>query len=299
MIKLGVLDFDTSHVVAFASRLNHVGAPEKQWVDGARVVIGCPGESVLAPDRIAGYVAEVKKLEIPLVDKPTDMLGKVDGIIVSSLDGSVHLERARPFLEAGLPVFVDKPFACSAAQARAIVDLANKHKAAVFSSSSLRYAPEVITVRAELGVLEGASTWGPGSLSGNSARNPGLYHYGVHAAEMLYALMGLGCQRVTCVSQPGADAVTGEWADGRIGTMRAIRKGASGFGLNAWGGKALRTTTVSAEVIYRELLKKMVEFFRDRKSPVDAAEMIELMGFMEAANASSANHGAVTVVPLR
>jgi hypothetical protein len=32
---------------------------------------------------------------------------------------------------------------------------------------------------------------------------------------------------------------------------------------------------------------------------VDVAEMIELMGFMEAANASSANHGAVTVVPLR
>lgn len=299
MIKLGVLDFDTSHVLAFASRLNHVGVPEKQWVDGARVVVGCPGISILAPDRIAGAIADVKKLDIPLVDKPADMLGKVDGVIVTSLDGSVHLERARPFLEAGLPVFVDKPFACSAAQARAIVELANKHKAPVFSSSSLRYAPEVLAARGDLGVLEGASTWGPGTLSGNATRNPGLYHYGVHAAEMLYALLGPGCQRVTCVSQPGADAVTGEWSDGRIGTMRAIRKGASGFGLNAWGSKAARTTMVSAEVIYRELLKKMVEFFRDRKSPVDPAETIELMGFMEAAHASAANHGAVTVVPLR
>ena len=46
MIRLGMLDFDTSHVVAFAQRLNHQGIPQTQWVDGARVVIGCPGTSV-------------------------------------------------------------------------------------------------------------------------------------------------------------------------------------------------------------------------------------------------------------
>ena len=297
MIRLGVLDFDTSHVVAFASRLNHVGVAQTQWVDGAMVVIGCPGESILAPDRIPGYTMEAKKLGIPLVDKPADMLGKVDGVIVASLDGSVHLERARPFLEAGLPVFVDKPFACSAAQARAIVDLAVRHKAPLFSSSSLRYAPEVIAARAELGPLEGASAWGPGSLSGDSKRNPGLYHYGIHAAEMLYALLGPGCKRVTAVAQPGATAVTGEWGDGRIGTVRAIRKGASGFGFNAWGAKASRSTAVSADVIYRELLKRMVGFFRDKKSPLDPAETVELMAFLEAANTSAANHGSLTMVP--
>lgn len=296
MIRLGILDFDTSHVVAFASRLNHAGVAENQWVDGAMVVAGCPGESALAPDRLAGYTAEAKKLGIPLVDKPADLLGKVDGVIVASLDGTVHLERAKPFLEAGLPVFIDKPFACSAAQARAIVALAARHKAPLFSSSSLRYAPEVLAARAELGPLEGAAAWGPGSLSGDNKRNPGLFHYGIHAAEMLYALLGPGCKRVTAVSQPGATAVTGEWADGRIGTVRAIRKGASGFGFSAWGAKAARSGAVSTDVIYRELLKRMVVFFRERKPPVDLAETVELMGFLEAANTSAANHGSVVMV---
>ena len=38
MIRLGMLDFDTSHVVEFARRLNHKGIEEEQWVDGATIV---------------------------------------------------------------------------------------------------------------------------------------------------------------------------------------------------------------------------------------------------------------------
>ena len=52
MLKLGILDFDTSHVVEFTKRLNHKDGAEDQWVDGAEVVIGCPGESKIMPERI-------------------------------------------------------------------------------------------------------------------------------------------------------------------------------------------------------------------------------------------------------
>ncbi len=50
MIKLGILDFDTSHVVEFTKRLNHVGIDKEQFVEGAKVVIGCAGESKLSPE---------------------------------------------------------------------------------------------------------------------------------------------------------------------------------------------------------------------------------------------------------
>ena len=52
MIKLGVVDFDTSHVTEFTKRLNHKGVAEDQWVNGAQVVIGCPGKSEIMPERI-------------------------------------------------------------------------------------------------------------------------------------------------------------------------------------------------------------------------------------------------------
>ena len=195
MIRLGVLDFDTSHVTAFTQRLHHVGVDREQWVEGARIVVGCPGESVLSPERIAGFTAEMRKYEVPLVDRPTDMIGRVDAVLIESVDGTVHLARARPFLERGIPCFVDKPFTCSAADARTLIDLAARHKTFVFSSSSLRYAPEVVQYvgDAAKGKLLGCAVHCPAPLSPIPARNAGLYHYGIHGAEILYTLMGPGC----------------------------------------------------------------------------------------------------------
>src|SRR5262249_51251451 len=108
MIKLGVLDFDTSHVVAFTQRLNHKGIDKDQWVDGAQVGIGCRGKSEIMPERIPEYVKEMQKLGVPLVDKPQDMIGKVDGMLIESQEGGAHWASARPFLEAGIPCFIDK-----------------------------------------------------------------------------------------------------------------------------------------------------------------------------------------------
>ena len=70
MIRLGMLDFDTSHTVEFTRHLNHVGIEEDQWVDGARVVVGCPGASRIAPERIPGFRSEMERHGVPLVADP-------------------------------------------------------------------------------------------------------------------------------------------------------------------------------------------------------------------------------------
>src|SRR5579872_882810 len=109
-IRIGLVDFDTSHVVEFTKRLNHIDVAQDRWVEGGTVVVGCPGDSVIMPERIPGYAEQLKKVGIRLVDHPTEMLGHIDAVMIESQQGARHLERARPFLEAGLPTFVDKPF---------------------------------------------------------------------------------------------------------------------------------------------------------------------------------------------
>src|SRR3954454_8693954 len=168
MLKLGILDFDTSHAVEFTKRINHVGIAEAQWVEGAKVVVGCPGESKLSPERIPGYTEEMKKLGVPLVEKPADMIGKVDVMLIEAVDGSVHLERARPFLEAGVPTYVDKPFACSVRDAREMIALAERKGLPLFSSSSLRYAPEVVALQQD--------EYGTGRIVGCDAYSPASTH---------------------------------------------------------------------------------------------------------------------------
>jgi len=109
---------------------------------------------------------------------------------------------------------------------------------------------------------------------------------------MLYALMGPGCKRVTNVSEKGVEVVTGHWKDGRVATLRGIREGASGYGFTAFSEKGVKAVTVGTSLIYRELLKKIVEFFKTGKPPVEPAATVEIMAFIGAANKSGANHGA-------
>src|SRR5262245_55783242 len=179
MIKLGVVDFDTSHVVEFTKRLNHKGIAKDQWVDGAQVVLGCPGESKIMPERIPGYTQEMENLGVRLVNRPEDMIGKVDGMLIESQEGAAHLERSRPFLEAGLPCFIDKPFSCGVADARKIVELAKSTKAPLFSSSSLRYAPDLTKFVGDTkhGKVFGVFSYGPAPFNDRDpSRNPGLFH---------------------------------------------------------------------------------------------------------------------------
>src|SRR5262249_51542603 len=122
--------------------------------------------------------------------------------------------------------------------------------------------------------------------------NPGLFHYGIHAVEILYTLMGPGCQRVTCTFEKGAEVATGQWKDGRVASVRGIRAGKADYGAVAFTEQGVQQVPVGTKFIYRELLKKIVEMFRTKKPPLDVAVTVEVVAFIEAALKSANNQGA-------
>ena len=64
----------------------------------------CEHELVYEAEHIA------RAAKIPTVyDRPEEMLGNIDAVIVATDDGNEHVERCRPFVEAGIPMFIDKP----------------------------------------------------------------------------------------------------------------------------------------------------------------------------------------------
>ena len=295
MIKVGIVDFDTSHVVQFTKRLNHVDIEEDQWVDGAQVVAGFPGTSeITEQETVDEYTKPLADYGVELVGAPEDLIGQIDAVMIESQGGSVHLQRACPFIEAGLPTYVDKPFACSTRDAQQLVELAAANNVPIFSSSSLRYALEIQQLLADsatTGQVLGAMTYSPASLH---ARNPGLFHYGIHAVEPLYALMGPGCQEVWCVYEAGAEVVVGRWADERVGSLRGTREGGHSYGFMAWCENEVRGAQIDANYIYRELLKRIVQMFETGQSPVDPNETVEIVAFIEAAMKSAQLQGQAT-----
>ncbi|MGH9850776.1 MAG: Gfo/Idh/MocA family protein [Blastocatellia bacterium] len=292
-IKLGMIGLDTSHVTAFTKLLNDKNDPNH--IPGARVVAAFKGGS---PDvessytRVDRFTAELKdKWGVEIVGSIEELCKKVDAVLLESVDGRPHLNQVRPVFAAKKRVFIDKPFAASYADAREIVRLSRESGTPFFSSSSLRFANDLQAMKRDekLGGVLGAFTYGPAPTE---PHHPDLFWYGIHAVEMLYTLMGPGCESVTRVRTDGADVVVGRWKDGRIGTMRGIRDGKQDYGAVAFGAKANLATPTPMKSDYRNLLVEIVKFFQIGVPPIPPEETLEMMAFMEAADLSKARGGA-------
>ena len=288
-LRAGMIGLDTSHVPAFAKLFNNPKAIGD--LSGIRIVAGYPGGTDIpaSRDRVKGFTEQLRGMGIEIVDSIPTLLEKVDGVLLESVDGRIHLREAIPVIKAGKPLFIDKPVGGSLADAIAIYDLAKKHNVPCFSSSSVRFAPGIqeLLKNQQLGAIAGAVTWGSCSYQEGT---PDMFFYGIHGIEPLYALMGTGCETVTRIATKDTDLVSGIWKDGRVGTYRGIRGNKADFGAVAFGSKAI--VPAGREGGYEELCEEIGRFFKTGKSPVPAEETIEIFAFMEAADESKRQGGA-------
>ncbi len=89
---------------------------------------------------LASHVASAARIET-VVDHFEDMIGRIDAVLLARDDAERHIEFAMPFLEAGIPIYIDKPLALSLADARQLLD-AQKYPGQLYTCSALRYARE-------------------------------------------------------------------------------------------------------------------------------------------------------------
>jgi hypothetical protein len=157
----------------------------------------------------------------------------------------------------------------------------------------LRYSPSFVRLKDDprLGTILGCETYGPCSLE---EHHPDLFWYGIHGVEALFAIMGTGCETVSRAQSPTTELVTGVWTGGRIGTFRGVRSGRQGYGALVFGANAIQYESGNAS--YDPLLVEIVQFFKTKKPPLNAQEIIEVYAFMEAADESKRLGGAAVAV---
>jgi hypothetical protein len=258
--------------------------PEQVRIEGARVThlwTDNPAE--------AAHVAQAAKIP-HIVSRPEDVLGHVDAAIISVDDGDDHVRRARPFIEAGLPVFIDKPLAMNVADLAQFGKWIEQGKP-ILSSSGMRYAPELPSLeraRRELGPLHWATsvtckTW---------------ERYGIHALEAIYPLFGPGFLDVKMSSNQANQVATLRHRCGAQVTISVLSEALGSFGtVHLYGAKGQRAYTLSdTYTAFRAQLVAFVEFVRSGVSPIPYAETREMMLALIAGLRSREQGGAL--VPL-
>ncbi len=130
---------------------------------------------------------------------PTEMIGEVDAVICATDIGAEHVERCRPFIEEGLPMFIDKPLTDNEEDLRTIVKWYDEG-ANICSSSSMRYkkALEIYyKEHYELGQFRYIC----------SPMVKKWETYGMHALEAIFPLVGQGFEWVENVGKYERDTV--------------------------------------------------------------------------------------------
>jgi len=286
-LRVGIIGTDISHVSHFTRILNNASDPDH--IAGARVVAAYKGGSpdiVSSRTRVDNYAEELKKVYgVEIVPDIPALCARVDAVLLESGDGRIHLTQAKPVIAAHKPLFIDKPLASTLADAREIHRLAKEAGVPWFSSSTLRFGQIATTMK--FADTTGIDVWGSGPMEEHHYLD--LSWYAIHPIEMLYTLMGTGCEEVTRIVggdfTSGSDAIVGRWKDGRIGTVRSLRP-SGGYGAVVFRPKEILQSPANSAVSYVPLVKQIVAFFESGKPPVPNDETLEIFAFMDAAQRS-------------
>ena len=231
----------------------------------------------------AGMLAKICGIE-NVVPKMEDVIGKVDGVIITDDLSMQHQKRAEPFLKAGIPTFVDKPLSTDIKEAGSIIGLAKKYNCPMMSCSALRYAKEVeafLLKKDEIGDI----------LTGNTTCSGDLIFYGIHAFEQLYAVIGSGIRSVRNLGSEGKDVVLVTKKDGKNFVLSVFKDIGYLFQMNLFGAKGWRQVVVEdSDYFYSNMLGKFVEMVKTKKMPFPPEETLEIIKTLVLAAQSRADH---------
>lgn len=290
MLSIGIVGSDNSHALAYSSLLNL----EQIAGDDARATCIWGQEPARTQE-----VAE-KALIDHIVTSLDEMIGQVDAVMVEDRHGGLHAEHALPFLERGIPVFVDKPLALSLADCGRIIATANANDAWLTSFSSLRTCASTESLARqvnEIGEIRSAQFAGPCDFESEYG---GAFFYGTHTIEIALRLVGENLRAVRAMREGKMAVVDMIWEHGSLGTISYVGDAEYHFHATLFGTEGMASGEVIADHDgYRTALGIVLDALEHGTRPLDDRQLVRPVAVMHAMEQSLAQGGAlVEIEPL-
>ena len=250
----------------FATIPDYLGKQPKHTIGipGARITHVCctgyAGREMAEGIAAATFIPHV-------VDKPEEMIGQVDAVICATDIGAEHVGRCKPFMEAGIPMFIDKPMVDNEEDLKTFIRWRDEGKHFI-SSSSMRYAKTMEPFYAnhyDLGDLK--------YICMPMAKK--FETYGIHAMEHIYPLLGPGFVSVQNTGTPERSMAHLVHENGcYVDIPQGQKKGACQI-IGSAGTKIVGDT--DSYYAFKKQLDLFVHFLRTGEEPHPFEETIELM----------------------
>lgn len=272
MIKLGIIGLSegNGHPYSWSAIINgdfNKAAMDKcgfagipVYLEENRDTLGIDGAQVThiwtQERKISEHIAVASGIG-KIVDRAEYMIGQVDAVLLARDDPETHVIMAKPFLDADIPIFIDKPLAITPED---LAYFAGQNAAGKFfmSCSSMRYSRECLQMKSEfasLGKIELATVIG----------KKDWVKYGVHMLEALFALLNdPKAKSVQHVSETGKDIVLIHFENGLLATVHIFRHIALTFQLSLFGRDGWRMVEIKDSYsMFKENLKDFIGSVRE------------------------------------
>lgn len=133
-----------------------------------------------------------EKYGVKILKNYTDAKGKVDGIVITARHGALHYEYAKPYIESGIPMFIDKPVTISESEAVEFMQTLKSHGVRVSGGSSLKHDVGVKLLKLDRECNTDGKTTGGFVKAPINMVNAygGFYFYAPHLVEVVSEIFG-------------------------------------------------------------------------------------------------------------
>ena len=180
MYRVAILGCENSHANGFLDAVNN-----------RKIVSDIEFVGVYSDDRAAAEKLR-EQFGVPVMERYDELVGKVDGVMITARHGDNHLKYARPYLDSGIPMFIDKPITCTEEDARVLARELRERRIPVSGGSMCVFAPDVQKLK------EVVRTQAHGSVLGGYLRAPVNMHnpygdfffYAQHLVQVAMEIFG-------------------------------------------------------------------------------------------------------------
>ncbi len=230
----------------------------------------------------------MKEGKIPIqVKDPAEMMGKIDALIVDHRHAKYHLPAATPFVKAGIPTFVDKPFCYRAAEGKEFLEMAHKTGTPVTSYSSIAHSAGTLDMKAqlaEMGHINQVVRTGTVDLD---SKYGGVFFYGVHLVQPLLEMFGEDVEEVKINRDGRYGNASLKFSSGLFATLIFKRKA---YGWQTYVETDKQFVELKSRVEEPEIPlndASMIEMFRTGKLPRTYQSILNNVSVLEALEKSA------------
>lgn len=194
-MKIAILGTESSHAWGFASKL--AGKNEAPMFSDVEL-LGVYGDSTIEGAELG--LEEIKKRSKCecFAEKSDAFVDAVDAVMITTRHGGLHLAYARPYLEKGIPVWIDKPITTNIEDMKEIIRLARAYQAPICGGSCLVFSEEIKRLRNY--VKENRKSIRGGYVTAPiKMTNPygNFWFYAPHLVQMMTEIFGLEVRGVS------------------------------------------------------------------------------------------------------